>query len=701
MKIKTKAKAKKIMTLALAFVITAAMLFPAFRDNPPAVFIAEAAVSPNSLSNIGPRANSANDPARGIYVATNGNDSTATGSLSAPYKSINTALESAHPGDTIILRSGTYREGINVRVRTPNITIKSRKGEWAIIDLTTHDAGADEDSGVYFDVESSGGKLQGVEVKGGFYAVCMETKWDWGDPSDRVGASNILIEDCILHDSKYDVIKIKPNCNNVTIRYNEIYNSGKAFAGRPLNGEDNAEGIDNVNGDNMKVQNNYIHDICSNGVYAKGGATDALIENNRIERAYGAGIMVGFDTSPDFFDLAVNPRYYENIRGVVRNNLLIDIGWEGIGLYGSKDAKVYNNTLVNVTTGGQYHSAIYFGLTYQDWDAGAVRPANINPNIYNNIISQPSNIVRPMIEIRYAYEDELGGSLPALDGNPIMSNNCYYIAGKHAEFEDYRPGSVLESAGLSAWKTHIGGDAGSLEVNPSLGADYMPTNSQCTGMGLIPDSSSSSSSPTVSNMSNFKKVKIYKSAQFSDVNENDWYGYNKDKTISLAYEYDLMMGDSSNTFNPKGNITVAEIITLAARIHSIYTTGKTIPASTSNPWYQDYVDYAIKNGIIKSTDFKTSDYTRAATRAEMAYIISNALPESEFASKNTVKSLPDVNQKTPYYSSILLFYKAGILSGSDTKGTFNPGNNITRAEAATIISRVILPETRTSGKTFG
>ena len=34
---------------------------------------------------------------------------------------------------------------------------------------------------------------------------------------------------------------------------------GQAFAGRPENGEDNAEGIDNVNGDNMTVQNNYIH----------------------------------------------------------------------------------------------------------------------------------------------------------------------------------------------------------------------------------------------------------------------------------------------------------------------------------------------------------------------------------------------------------------------------------------------------------
>ena len=437
---------------------------------------------PVSAGDIGPRADSGDDPANGIHVSPSGNDATATGSIDAPYKSINTALAAAVPGDTIILRSGTYREGVNVRVRTPNITIKSRKGEWAVIDLTTFDTGADEDSGVYFDVDSSGGKLQRVEVKGGYYAVALETKWDWGDPADRAGASNIIIEDSVLHDSRYDVIKIKPNCNDVTIRYNEIYNSGRAFDGNPPNGEDNAEGIDNVNGDNMTVQNNYIHDIRSNAIYAKGGATDALIENNLIERAYGGGILVGFDTSPEFFDLAVNPLYYENIRGVVRNNLIIDTGWEGIGLYGSTDAQIYNNTLVNVTTGGQYHSAIYFGLTYQDWEDYAGRPANVNPSIHHNIVSQPSDIVRPMIEIRYS--NELGG-LSALDGDPAMSDNCYHIAGKSAVFTDRRPGNILEDAGLLAWQSHISGDSGSFEVDPALDTDYMPSNPQCAAMGWL------------------------------------------------------------------------------------------------------------------------------------------------------------------------------------------------------------------------
>jgi len=661
------------------------MIFTLAPAAPLSVRAAAPAVSP---LNVGPRGNTADDPANGIYVSPNGNDSKANGTIGAPYKSINAALAAAEPGDAVILRGGTYREGVNVRIRKPDITIKSRKGEWAVIDLTAFSSGHDEDSGVYFDVDSSGGKLQNVEVKGGFYAVCTETRWDWGNMANRAGASNIIIEDCILHDSRYDVVKIKPNCKNVTIRYNEIYNSGQAFAGRPQNGEDNAEGIDNVNGDNMIIQNNHIHDICSTAVYAKGGATDVLIENNLIERAHGAGIMVGFDTSPEYFNLAVNPHYYENIRGVVRNNLIIGTGWEGIGLYGSKDAVIHNNTLYNVANGGQYHSAIYFGLTYQDWEPYAGRPANVNPKIYNNIVSQPSGIVRPMVEIRYS--GELGG-MPALEGDPSMHNNCYYIAGKNAAFSDYRPGRLLENAGFTAWQAHIGGDGNSIEADPALGPAYMPGNPLCKGMGV------SAGFIALPSMDNFRKSRTYRPGQFTDVDENQWYGYSNQQVLAIAYEYGLINGKSETMFDPSGNMTVAEAVALAAKVHSIYGRGQANFAQ-GELWYQIYIDYALANGIITANDFANPG--RAATRAEMAYIFSRSLPVSEFPELNNVSSLPDVDRSAQYGEAIFMLYRAGVLSGNDAQGTFYPNNNMTRAEATGIITKVILPAKRTGGASF-
>ena len=115
-------------------------------------------------------------------------------------------------------------------------------------------------------------------------------------------------------------------------------------------------------------------------------------------------------------------------------------------------------------------------------------------------------------------------------------------------------------------------------------------------------------------------------------------------------------------------------------------------------WYQAYVDYAIAGGIINADAFP--DYSKAATRADTAYIFSRALPEEDYIPQNTVKSLPDVSSGTAYSAAVFMLYRAGVLAGDDDRGTFNPGAGITRAEAAAVISRVILPDTRTSGKTF-
>ncbi|TAH33442.1 right-handed parallel beta-helix repeat-containing protein [Candidatus Saccharibacteria bacterium] len=45
------------------------------------------------------------------YVATNGNDTTGTGSVSAPYASVSKAYSVAATGDSIVVRGGTYRQG--------------------------------------------------------------------------------------------------------------------------------------------------------------------------------------------------------------------------------------------------------------------------------------------------------------------------------------------------------------------------------------------------------------------------------------------------------------------------------------------------------------------------------------------------------------------------------------------------------------
>jgi len=543
---------------------------------------------------VGPRSNVGGpDPVGGVYVSTTGVDAPGNGSISAPYRTINYALDPnrATPGSTIILRGGTYQEGMNVRIRTPNITIKSAHNEWAVIDFSNKAPG-DESSAVRFDVDdagSSGGRLQSVEVIGGYYAVCLETKWDWG-MSDISGVSNIIIEDCVIHDSTDDAVKLKPLCSDVTIRYNRIYNSGRGHLSNPLfvTGQCNAEGIDNVNSDRMHVHNNHIHDICSTGVYAKGGAVDALIESNLIERCYASGIMIGFDTSPQFFSTNTNPRYYENIRGVARNNLIIDTGWEGIGFYAAQDAQAYNNTLVNATCygTGNFHTPIYFGCANQDWANTNGCPPNINPSVHHNIVHQPSSFTSRMIDIRYItgfynpnYTNEHGVyifqglpsyDLSGLDGMPVAHNNCYFVAGGTARFSDNRPTSPLSNAGFAAWKTHISGDIGSIEANPGLDAQYLPTNPQCAGMGY--SSAPATAGPTLGTIT---FTRCYNAADLASAPNTFTIAPGHIATLSNCY-YDATR-NGTPTFPPSGCTGLAkeemtDLNTLATFMSGLGTT---------------------------------------------------------------------------------------------------------------------------------
>lgn len=180
------------------------------------------------------------------------------------------------------------------------------------------------------------------------------------------------------------------------------------------------------------------------------------------------------------------------------------------------------------------------------------------------------------------------------------------------------------------------------------------------------------------------QVTTYQQGQFTDVKPDQWFT----PTVASAYELGLIKGNSATTFNPYGDVTIAEAITMAARIHSIYTTG-TENFVQGSTWYQVYLDYALNQGIIGYT-YYNSNVDQPATRAQFAEIFANALPDEGLYPINTVldNTIPDVKMSAPYASYVYKLYRAGILTGGDVKGTFSPGTFITRAEAATILSRM-------------
>ena len=179
----------------------------------------------------------------------------------------------------------------------------------------------------------------------------------------------------------------------------------------------------------------------------------------------------------------------------------------------------------------------------------------------------------------------------------------------------------------------------------------------------------------------FGKVNTYAAGQFADVPANAWYAAN----VQAAYELGLMTGSSAATFNPTGNLTVAEALALACRLHSTYA-GKGASFAGGGVWYQPYVDYATQNGIITAGAYP--DYTATATRAQFAAILAAALPDEALPAINSVQSLPDLDAAAPYAAGVLKLYNAGILTGSDAAGSFQPTATIQRAEVAAIVTRM-------------
>ena len=151
-------------------------------------------------------------------------------------------------------------------------------------------------------------------------------------------------------------------------------------------------------------------------------------------------------------------------------------------------------------------------------------------------------------------------------------------------------------------------------------------------------------------LSNFRQTLSYMDGQFQDVASDAWYA----ESVKKAFELELVKGTSSISFSPAGTMTIAQTITLASRLHCIYTSGSADFEQT-DIWYQVYVDYALENQIIRAP---YSDYTMPATRSEFAKIMANSLPKNALPEINSIDddAIPDV----PTCFTVLAFLPAAI-----------------------------------------
>lgn len=275
------------------------------------------------------------------YVATTGSDAN-TGSSTAPWSTLQHAVETIAPGDTILVRSGSYA-GCRIRNSgTPSAPKLLAPDVGATVVVNT--PGPQNSHSSLIEIENGSGS----EVT------------DW------------IIDGLEVVSSPHHGIDIRIT-NRITVRNCYVHHSAPSAIGT---------GIFLAFSTQPTLENNESAFNTEHGIYDSNSADEPTIRGNRLHHNSEAGLHMNGDLSARCpcgttvrdgiisFALVENNVIYENGTAgasginadgvddsVFRNNLLYDNHASGVSLFGADGAhgssrnKVYNNTIVQAADG--------------------------------------------------------------------------------------------------------------------------------------------------------------------------------------------------------------------------------------------------------------------------------------------------------------------------------------------------------------
>lgn len=183
---------------------------------------------------------------------------------------------------------------------------------------------------------------------------------------------------------------------------------------------------------------------------------------------------------------------------------------------------------------------------------------------------------------------------------------------------------------------------------------------------------------------------------FTDVPTTHWAYAN----IERAYSDGVMAGTGGNAakytgvFSPSGTLTEAQFVTIMTRgfFPSELEAAKKSVGSNAK-WYAAAEKVAEDKHLLT---FVQGKMDKPITRYDMAAIIANVMDAKEFAGRpdfNTVQAtfskIADINSiPDSYQTSVAAVFAMGIITGTDSKGTFSGSSYMNRAQAAVVYGRM-------------
>jgi len=178
----------------------------------------------------------------------------------------------------------------------------------------------------------------------------------------------------------------------------------------------------------------------------------------------------------------------------------------------------------------------------------------------------------------------------------------------------------------------------------------------------------------------------YENKIFNDVTTEDWFY----KYVLDLKNANIINGDDAGDFNPDKFVTREEFVKMivnAADVQ-IVENGNGFVDVKSTDWFAPYVYAAKENGIVNGINANEFGVGYAISRQDMSVIIDNILDIEADISTNRDVFTDDSAISSYAYEAVYSIKALGIINGYDS-GEFDPKGQLTRAEAAKVISMVM------------
>ena len=174
---------------------------------------------------------------------------------------------------------------------------------------------------------------------------------------------------------------------------------------------------------------------------------------------------------------------------------------------------------------------------------------------------------------------------------------------------------------------------------------------------------------------------------YSDVKSTDWY---YDAVVTLT-EKGIVSGDGTGYFYPTNNVTREQFVKMILEAIEVEVSAGDVSFAdvTSGAWYEAYIATAVTNGIVNGVGDGNFGVGTNITRQDMAVLIERVLNFKNIeVEKAEVEAFADASSVADYAQNAVANMKAiGLIKGYDNN--YNPKDNLTRAEASTVISSLL------------